>query len=183
MIIKKITWEEILSVWQNDLWPSSVRSSAIEPTSAMSLFKIWRQNEDGTADLVNHYDLENMKSTPTFWGCFIEDKLIGVNSGHMCVGKEYRSRGLWVNPKYRGMSIGTKLLVKTVAQGYHEGAILCWSYPRFESWLSYHYAGFRRRDHNFNFEWEESETGNNSKCIVTFDTSIIVKPRYDTVTQ
>lgn len=180
MIIKKITWEEILPIWQNDLWPSSVRSSAIEPTSAMSLYNELKNDKD---EITAQYDLENMKFTPTFWGCFIDHKLIGVNSGHMCVGKEYRSRGLWVNPQYRGMSIGTKLLLKTISQGYHEGAILCWSYPRFESWMSYHHAGFRHRDHNFNFVWEQSETGNNSKCVVTFDTSIIIKPRYDNVTQ
>jgi GNAT superfamily N-acetyltransferase len=183
MIIKKITWEEILPVWQTKLWPKSVRQSPIEPTSAMCLFKEWKHFDDGTAALVERYDLENMKFTPTFWGCFIDNKLVGVNSGHMCIDKEYRSRGLWVDPDYRGMLIGTKLLLKTIAQGYHEGAILCWSYPRFESWHSYSNAGFYQIDYNFTFHWEESETGKNSRCALIFDAEIALNPNYDNISQ
>jgi GNAT superfamily N-acetyltransferase len=101
----------------------------------------------------------------------------------MCVGKEYRSRGLWVDPEYRGMMIGTKLLVKTIAQGYHERAVLCWSYPRFESWITYQNAGFCRIDYNFNFEWEESETGKNSRCALIFDADIARDQLYDNTSQ
>lgn len=176
MNIQKITWEEILPIWQNKLWPSDIRKSPIEPTSAMCLFKVWKDNM-----LVDHYDLENMKFTPTFWGCFIDNKLVGVNSGHMCLKREYRSRGLWVDPEYRGMNIGTKLLVKTIAQAYHEDAVLCWSYPRFESWMSYHYAGFYTRDYNFNFEWEVSETGKNIKCLISFDADVIATSDYSNI--
>lgn len=178
MIIKKITWEDILPIWKNELWPSSVRTSPIEPTSAMCLYNTLNNDKD---DIPAQYDLENMNFTPTFWGCFIDNTLIGVNSGHMCIGREYRSRGLWVDPKYRGMAIGTKLLLKTISQGYHEGAILCWSYPRFESWMTYKNAGFYRQNYNFQFEWEESETGKNVKCIISLDADSVRESKYNSI--
>lgn len=165
-MIKKITWEEILPIWQEKLWPSDVRTSPIEPTSAMCLSLVWGVNDKGEKDLIQQYDLENMKSTPTFWGYFIDNKLVGVNSGHMCIGKEYRSRGLWVDPTYRGIGIGKKLLIKTIAQGYHEGAVLCWSYPRFESWSAYTSAGFINKSNEYWFDWEKSETGMNCRCFI-----------------
>lgn len=183
MIIKKIAWEDILPIWETKLWPKSVRQSPIEPTSAMCLFKQWKHLDDGNTILTEHYDLENMKFTPTFWGCFIDNKLVGVNSGHMCINKEYRSRGLWVDPSYRGIAIGTKLLLKTISQGYHEGAVLCWSYPRFESWVTYHNAGFSLQGYNFSFDWEESETGKNSRCALMLDSDVAINPLYDNTSQ
>jgi GNAT superfamily N-acetyltransferase len=183
IIIKKISWEEILPIWQTKLWPKSVRQSPIEPNSAMCFFKQWQTNDDGVRELNEYYDLENMKFTPTFWGCFDGDKLIGVNSGHMCINKEYRSRGLWVDPEYRGVLLGTKLLMKTISQGYHEGAVLCWSYPRLESWHTYQKAGFQQKGHNFWCEWEESETGTNSKCALVFDENIKIDSVYPSASQ
>lgn len=165
MHIRKISWEQILPIWSEKLWPKTIRQTPIEPTSAMCLDKKWIDNM-----LVEmHYDLENMKFTPTFWGCFVDDNtLAGVNSGHMCIDKQYRSRGLWVDPKYRGLGIGKKLLLKTIAQGHHEGAVLCWSYPRLESWSTYASADFILQNKHRCFEWEESETGKNSRCFLEF---------------
>ena len=177
MQIKKITFEEILPIWQKELWPADVRSSPIEPTSAMSMFGSWVVDDiNGGCNFVdNHYDLENMKFTPTFWGYFIDDQIIGVNSGHMCLNKHYRSRGLWVNSKYRGLGIGQKLLIKTMAQGFSEKAILCWSYPREESYQTYKNVGFRRTHHTFQFHWTESETGKNCKVAYLYDSSLRVE--------
>ena len=176
MQIKKITFEEILPIWRSELWPESVRSSPIEPTSAMSMFGRWIADDvEGHNFVDNYYDLENMKSTPTFWGCFIDDKLVGVNSGHMCLDKHYRSRGLWVNPKFRGLGIGQKLLIKTMAQGFYEKAILCWSYPREESYQTYKSVGFRRTHHTFQFHWEDSETGKNCKVAYLYDNNLRIE--------
>ena len=64
MHIRKISWEQILPIWSEKLWPKTIRQTPIEPTSAMCLDKKWIDNM-----LVEmHYDLENMNasaSTPS----------------------------------------------------------------------------------------------------------------------
>lgn len=142
--IKKISFEEILPVWSKDLWPD--RTSPIESNSAMCF-------KEG-------YDMENMRTTPTFFGYYVDGELAGVNSGHLCKDNHYRSRGLFVYEKFRGMGIGTKLLRATIEQGKIENAILCWSFPRDTSWMTYHHAGFLLAG-----DFSPSETGNNAYCV------------------
>jgi hypothetical protein len=67
-MIKSLFWKEILPIWQTQLWPN--RISAIEPNSAM-VYK-------------SGYDMYNMNTIPTFFGYYVDDKLVGVNSGHGC---------------------------------------------------------------------------------------------------
>jgi GNAT superfamily N-acetyltransferase len=142
-VIETITFEEILPIWRDHLWPN--RESAIEPNSAMCLH--------------GGYDMYNMSTKPTFFAYKVDGKIAGVNSGHMCSERHYRSRGLFVFSEYRGMGIGTKLLMATIEQGRKENALLCWSYPRNTSWMTYHYAGFYLKS-----DYEESETGLNAYC-------------------
>ena len=155
---KRITWEEILPMWEEGL-----PNMSLEQTSAMSFY--YKFNEKP------QYDLENMKSTPTFWGAFDGDKLIGVNSGHMTLGKLYRSRGLYVKEGYRGFAVGQKLLMRTLAQASHENAIGCWSYPNFQSYATYRWMQFQRKTNYFNFEYEENEdkTSSNTRACVIMD--------------
>ena len=97
---------------------------------------------------------------PTFFGYFIEDKLVGVNSGHKCSDNSYRSRGVYVFPEFRKREIGTKLLIATIDQGRSEGCSFVWSYPRRSSWNTYQSAGFRLAG-----DWEKSETSEaNAYC-------------------
>ena len=146
--VKKITWDQVLPVWEEHL-----PNMSLETNSAMCLFlnygtalsKSWEEPV---------YDLQNMEFTPTFWGAFYNDKLVGVNSGHMCIDKLYRSRGLFVFPEYRGFGIGQKLLMKTIAQAIHEKAIVCWSYPKNTAERSYHMQNFLSQGHSFNFQYE-----------------------------
>lgn len=142
-MIKKITFEEIYPVWKNYLWPE--RTSAIEPQSAM-LF-------------LSGYDLKNFDYPSTFFGYFLEDILVGVNSGHLCIDRSYRSRGLFVMPEYRGKGIGKNLLIETIKQGIEEKAKFIWSLPRRTSWNTYAAAGF-----DLVTEWQETETSINAFC-------------------
>ena len=163
--IKKITYDDILP-----MWTKYMPNMSLEPTSAMSCFLIHVKNEKTYKfEFIDHYDLENQKFTPTFWGAFDNEKLIGVNSGHMTLDRMYRSRGLYVNKDYRGRGIGQKLLMKTTSQGYHENAIAIWSYPKHDSWSTYGYVGFRQSGHTFNFEWEQSGESFNTKSVVVLD--------------
>lgn len=148
---RMISFDEILPIWKNDLWPNRV--SEITPTSAMSF--------------LGDYCYENMKGDPTFFGYFIDGNLVGVNSGHATKHNGYRSRGLYVSPSYRGYGIGIVLLKATIAQAKKEGAEMCWSYPKYSSWKTYQRARFRLAS-----DWEKSETSdNNAYCKVDLSTT------------
>ena len=142
----ELNWEEIIYIWTEYLWPA--RSSPIEPTSAMCF--------------LNGYDAANMASTPTFFGYIIDDRIVGVNSGHACPNQNnYRSRGLWVDPNYRRQGIGQQLLTATIKQGQQEVYDQIWSYPRRSSWSTYRAVGFVLAS-----EWEVSETSEaNAYCV------------------
>lgn len=143
-MIEKITFDQILPIWRDYLWPE--RESDIDPTSAMSY--------------LGGYDLVNMSYKPTFFAYMIDGNIAGVNSGHMCKDQYYRSRGLYVFDQYRGRGIATELLKATIKQGRIENAKLCWSYPRKSSWKSYANAGFMLVS-----EWERTETSDaNAFC-------------------
>lgn len=143
--VQTITFEEILPIWREYLWPD--RTSEITSTSAMHH--------------LGGYDLVNMSYTPTFFAYTIAGSIAGVNSGHMCMHGQYRSRGLYVFDQYRGRGIGTKLLITTVAQARLEGATMCWSYPKDSSWSTYARAGFV-----LSSEFESSENGTNAYCMI-----------------
>ena len=156
---KKITWDQILHVWKEHL-----PNMALEKNSAMCLFlnngKILEKRWDEPM-----YDLQNMEFPATFWGAFDDDKLIGVNSGHMTLNKFYRSRGLYVQEEYRKKHIGRKLLMKTMAQAKHEKAIACWSYPKNSAIKCYQSLGFHSSGQDFNFHYE----GDNIRALVIID--------------
>jgi GNAT superfamily N-acetyltransferase len=146
MQLEKISFHQIFPIWNNYLWPERV--SEITPTSAMSF--------------MGGYDLVNMDTIPTFFAFMIDREIAGVNGGHMCKDQQYRSRGLYVFPNFRGEGIGTLLLKATIEQAKKENAILCWSYPRKSSWKSYLNAGFELAS-----DWEMSETSDaNAYCII-----------------
>lgn len=142
-MIEKITFSEIYPIWSSLLWTN--RQSKIDPVSAMCY--------------LGGYDLVNMSYPPTFFAYMVDGEIAGVNSGHMCMDGQYRSRGLYVSINYRGQGLGTALLKRTIKQAEIEGALMCWSYPRETSWSTYQKAGFLLTS---NFMPDES--GNNAFC-------------------
>jgi GNAT superfamily N-acetyltransferase len=168
IVIKKITWEQT-----RDMWGIHMPNMSIEPTSAMTCPKSLEYKSVGDEkhlEQIDTYDLQNQNFTPTFWGAFDNELLIGVNSGHMTLYNLYRSRGLYVEEEYRGHGIGQKLLLKTISQGYFEKAIGVWSYPNRNAWMSYHNTGFILSGEEFNFNWTINEQEQmNSKAVRVFD--------------
>ena len=145
-MIKEITWEEIQDIWANYLWPN--RTSPIQTHSAMCF--------------MGGHDMRNKNTKVNFWGYFIDNNIVGVNSGHGCVefgefGINYRSRGLFVHPQYRGQGIGTLLLEAAIAEAKAHGFRFVWSYPKNSSWHTYNKAGFV-----LDSNWHPSETGTNA---------------------
>lgn len=148
-MIKTISFEQIYPIWRTYLWPN--RTSPIESNSAMIYS--------------GGYTMDNMHTTPTFFGYFIDTKLVGVNSGHKCSDNSYRSRGIYVIDQYRHLGIATALLKETIKKGNLEGCDFTWSYPRKTSWRAYEQAGFYLTS-----DWEISETSDaNAYCRVNYD--------------
>jgi len=142
-MIITIPFEEIYSIWYTRLWPN--RQSAIETHSAMNF--------------LGGYDIKNMISTPTFFAYKLDNKIVGVNSGHLCHDNSYRSRGLFVFTEYRKQGIGKILLRATIDKGKDECADYVWSYPKQSSWKTYESAGFSLAS-----IWEQSELDLNAYC-------------------
>ena len=142
-MIITITFEEIYSIWNTQLWPT--RQSNIETHSAMNF--------------LGGYNMKNMISTPTFFAYKLGNKIVGVNSGHLCHDNSYRSRGLFVFHEYRKQGIGKILLLATIDKGKDECADYVWSYPKQSSWLTYEAAGFTLAS-----IWEQSELDLNAYC-------------------
>ena len=136
MHIVKLTFDKIKTIWETKLWAGR---ALIEPQSAMLYLE---------GHSMDHFSL------PVYYLGAIEDgKLVGVNSGHLCSDGSFRSRGLWVDPEYRGRGFGTALLKDTIARGEAMSAKYCWSFPRKTSWPSYERAGFY-----LTTEWKSSDT-------------------------
>lgn len=120
-----LSFSDILPTWKSKLW---IGRSNYSQTSSM---------------LIGGKTGDNNRFTPTFFG-FVNDHgdVVAVNSGHKCVDSSYRSRGLWVEPMYRGHGIGELLLIKSKMQSIIERTYCVWSLPRQTSWSTYSRAGF-----------------------------------------
>ena len=130
--VHEITFQEILPIWQNKLWPNRV--STIETHSAMT----WPYTHPNQP-----YSMDIFSYPVTFFGIYDQKRLIAVNSGHLTTHTEYRSRGLWVDPAYRGMGLAQTLLSVTVERARQEGVDMIWSIPRLTALPAYKKVGFK----------------------------------------
>ena len=128
----KVQFEDIKVVWETKLWPH--RESAIEPMSVMT----WPFEGDP-----DKYDMSILdKYAPTFFAVEKDSKLIGVNSGHRTSDMHYRSRGIWVDPKYRKSGVAQHLFNVTELQAKRENCEMIWSLPRETALSAYTKFGF-----------------------------------------
>lgn len=127
----KITFEQILPIWQQKLWAD--RDSPIETHSAMT----WPFEGNP-----NDIDMSIFDYPASFFGTFVNDILVGVNSGHRTTDNQYRSRGIWVDPEYRGYGFSKMLFALTQSQAFNEGCEMIWSIPRKTALPAYTKFGF-----------------------------------------
>ena len=73
--------------------------------------------------------------------------MVGVNSGAQCGFELYRSRGLWINPKHRGLGLSKELLNAVMEEGKNRQCTKIWSLPRKDSLHVYVSAGFEKQGH------------------------------------
>lgn len=138
MIVKEISFEEILPSWKC-LWPN--RTSAIEPVSAI--------------DLTGGYDMTLMAAQPYFWGVFSEQDAapIGVVSGFQTSPQYFRSRGIWVQKEHQNKGLGAILLQAVENKALSLNCSYLWTMPRVTSWSFYRNNNFEilRKVDNFEF--------------------------------
>lgn len=131
MEITRTEFETVLPIWESQLWPN--RSSDIETHSAMT----WPYEGHPKP-----YDMNIFKYLPTFWCVTEGDQIIGVNSGHRTTDWQYRSRGIWVHPDWRGQHIADLLFSELESQALLEGCDMIWSIPRKTALRAYTKFGF-----------------------------------------
>ena len=132
MRLERLDFNTIKTIWENNLWPN--RSSAIETHSVMT----WPY--EGNPE---QYDMEIFNYPATFWGAYLDNKLVGVNSGHRTTEEQYRSRGIWVDPEYRKRGVAQMLFLMTAHQAKVEGSEMLWSIPRKNALPAYIKYGFQ----------------------------------------
>ena len=125
-MIKKITFEEIFPIWRDHLWLG--RISKIKPTNGIKYLGGW--------------DKEIEVNSPTFFGAFIGDECVGVNSGFKTDENYYRSRGIYVFPKHRRKGLAQILLGAVQGQAWAESCEYLWSMPRKSALPTYEKFGF-----------------------------------------
>ena len=139
-VIKKISFDEIFPIWNKKLWPG--RKSKIEPMSSLvwqsQLFLTW-----GNSEIKKDSSIFD-KYKPTFIGLTLDGKLVGVNSGFRTEDTVYRSRGLWVDKKHRGKSLGRVLLNQAIYLAKEEKCKVIWSMPRKSALPTYEGVGFNK---------------------------------------
>lgn len=125
--VEIISFEDALPLWQK-LWPG--RDTIASMSSMLYLF-------DSDTSIYDKYD-------PSFFGVYDKETLIACNSGHPTSDKEYRSRGLYVDPAYRNLGIATELLKVTCEYAKYTGYRMIWTCPRKGSQHVYYRVGFKR---------------------------------------
>ncbi len=126
IILQQINWEQIFPVWRDKLWKG--RKTEIKPTNGLKF--------------LGGFDKKIECNNPTFFGAFVNDELVGVNSGFGTSEYSYRSRGLYVEPEHRKQGIAQFLLLAVEDQAFLEGYKSIWSMPRLTALRAYEKFGF-----------------------------------------
>lgn len=143
-MITEISFDQIVPYWIK-LWPWHTKET-LQPHSNMLY-------TGGFFGL--HYTPE-----VTYFAVIVDGDIAGVNSGHITTDNLYRSRGLWVDPTYRGNGFGVALLTASINKSIELGCDGSWSFPRDTSWKTYEAAGF-----NLTGDWIISENNvKNAYC-------------------
>lgn len=125
--ICRIRFEEIFPVWDKHLWPN--RTTPIRAQSSMLLN--------------GEHDMSVYNNPVYFYKATVDKCVAGVNSVFLTTKGEYRSRGLFVFPEFRGRGVGKHLLEEGIRHAQEKGAQCIWSLPRMSALKTYETAGFQ----------------------------------------
>lgn len=145
VVVEECRFEDVLPIWQTKLWPGRV--SKIESHSAMK----W----------LGGIDLDLMNAPAFFCRLRLSDnnpnsahsgRVIGVLSGHFgglieLDGKKevrsYRTRGLFVEPEFRGLGAAGLLMSATLSEAKRQTCEVAWTFPRQSVMPAYQKMGFK----------------------------------------
>lgn len=116
-IVSETDFKTVFRFWRNCLWPH--RREPIEPTSAL-LFK-------------KGIDMDYQSAEVFFKKIELKGLIVGVCSGQRTSFKEFRSRGLWVSPRFRRKKIGTKLFQSIEKEAQKRDGSRLWTLARYSS--------------------------------------------------
>jgi len=140
-----LTWEQVKPIWDTHLWPG--RDS--EPVTSMQYF--------------GGYDMQYKDEEPHFIGFSdIGGEIIAVNSYVRNKAQTWRSRGLWVHPRFRGCGYARDLLLYMIKDVKTRGGDWIWTMPRRGALEAYESAGFIQTT-----DWEKQGWG--VKCYAKYD--------------
>lgn len=140
-MIYRVDFETIQKVWRENLW--------VEGDSADKRYN--RIKIDGK------FDQDMAEKTVMYWAYRLDDpndqnplqsshgEIVGVNSGYKSCENYYRSRGLWVTPRFRGAGFAKSLLDVAIGESIFWNCRYIWSYPREESLPVYESMGFEKK--------------------------------------
>lgn len=126
--IKILSDEQILEYWKLHLWKE--RQDPIRPMSSMLI------NGD--------YDMQlYIFHKPQHVGLYINDELVGCNSSHVTSDSDMRSRGLFVDERYRRQGFSQLLFKAVEDHALQQKRHRIWSYPRISALGAYQKFGFK----------------------------------------
>ena len=145
-----LKWSDVKPIWDNHLWPG--RDS--QPVTSMKY--------------LGGYDMDYKKQTARFIG-FVDDdglQVVAVNSyvPTLTTGKEWRSRGLWVHPKYRGLGYARDILQYMIDDVQKAGGKMIWTMPRRGAMEAYYSVGFEQIS-----DWIKQDWGVNCYARINLD--------------
>lgn len=128
MEIKEVDFKTIYPVWKNKLWKNRV--SKIE--------------ESNPIDYLGEYNPNLMKNKAICFACYINDKIVGVNTLLPTSDTFCRSRGFYINPEQRLKGLGLQLMKCTLDKASHLKYKYIWSMPRQSALPFYLKFGFKQ---------------------------------------
>jgi|TARA_B110000211_G_scaffold42834_1_gene44662 N-acetylglutamate synthase-like GNAT family acetyltransferase len=136
-MIRLSNFEEVHKIWTSHLWPQ--RENVAHMTSMTYL---------------GGHDTEiYAKYKPTFFVYEIKGEIVGVNSCCKSATTQMRSRGLWVNTRYRRQGITYKLFNALFEEANIQECELVWSLPRKTAIKAYLANGFEKTS-----DWIKTDT-------------------------
>lgn len=153
IVIKQIDYETILTAWDR-LWPGRDNS----PYSSMLMLGGYDTDipEKFKWRAWGAFDLKPATASIGVYDKAPVAKLVGVNAGHKSAPRDYRTRGLWVDPAYRGHGIAGKLFAQLEQQAENECARWLWSFPRLPSLPAYMASGYMPYGETVHADFEQN---------------------------
>jgi len=148
MKLEIVSFETVLPIWEEKLWPG--RKDSIKPTNNIAY--------------LGGRDKRISQQTAIFFAVYIDNYIVGVNSGFSTLDGGFRSRGIWVDPAYRKKGVGLMLLNAVINYAKQNRYSYAWSMPRQSALPAYQSAGFKKTSDFFD---EGVEFGPN--CFVRID--------------